>query len=102
MISKPDKIPEEITSYTPISLLPILSNVFEKTYVKRPKTIIHKKPIIPEHQFGFREMHGTLEQVYRLGNKINNDLNVKSYCSVFFLDVSQVFDNVWYKGLQHN
>lgn len=101
MIPKPGKNPQEVTSYRPISLLPILSKVFEKIYVKRLKAIIDKREIIPEHQFGFRNKHGTIEQVHRLVNKINKDLNAKRYCSTAFLDISQAFDKVWHKGLQY-
>lgn len=100
MIPKPGKKPEDVTSYRPISLLPILSKVFEKLYVKRLKLIINQKKLIPDHQFGFRDRHGTIEQVHRLVNQINKDLNAKRYCSAAFLDVSQAFDRVWHTGLQ--
>lgn len=99
MIPKPGKKPEEVNSYRPISLLPILSKVFEKIYVKKLKEVIDTKKLIPEHQFGFRNRHGTIEQVHRLVNKINKDLNAKRYCSAAFLDVSQAFDKVWHKGI---
>jgi len=55
LISKPGKDPEEVSSYIPISLLPILSKVLEKLILKRIKAVINIKEIIPEHQFGFRE-----------------------------------------------
>jgi len=100
MILKPGKIPEDVTSYRPISLLPIISKVFEKLYIKKLNYIIEKRKIIPEHQFGFRNKHGTIEQVHRLVNQINADLNAKRYCSAAFLDISQAFDKVWHTGLQ--
>lgn len=40
MINKPDKDPvEEITSYKPISLLPIISKLFERLLLKRLKPL---------------------------------------------------------------
>ena len=39
MIPKPGKPPTEVSSYRPISLLPILSKIFEKLLLKRLKPI---------------------------------------------------------------
>lgn len=99
LIQKPDKPAEEVTSYRPISLLPIISKVFEKLLMKRLNTIIIKNKIIPDFQFGFRQKHATTEQIHRIVNKIKNDLEGKRYCSAAFLDIKQAFDKVWHKGL---
>jgi hypothetical protein len=100
MILKPGKKPEHVSSYRPISLLPMLSKVLKKLYVKKLNIIIAERKIIPNHQFGFCNEHGTIEQVHRLVNQINKDLNAKRYCSAAFLDISQAFDKVWHSGLQ--
>jgi hypothetical protein len=42
MLLKPEKPATEVTSYRPISLLPVLSNLFEKLLLKRLKPIIEK------------------------------------------------------------
>jgi uncharacterized FlaG/YvyC family protein len=55
MLLKPGKPATEVTSYRPISLLPVLSKLFEKLLLKRLKPIIDEKQIIPNHQFGFRD-----------------------------------------------
>lgn len=60
LLPKPGKNTEEVTSYRPISLLPVLSKVFEKLLVKRIKSELEKNKIIPDHQFGFREQHSTI------------------------------------------
>jgi len=100
MIHKPGKDPEYTESYRPISLIPIISKVFEKLLLKRLKPIITRENIIPDHQFGFREQHSTIEQVHRIVKKISNDLEEKRYCSAAFLDISQAFDKVWHEGLK--
>ena len=74
MIAKPGKTPEDITSYRPISLLPIISKILEKILLQRLTPIIEKSKLIPSHQFGFRKKHGTIEQAHRLVNKIHSDL----------------------------
>jgi hypothetical protein len=55
MIPKPGKKLSEVESYRPISLLPILSKLFEKLILKRLKPIIAEKHLVPTHQFGFRK-----------------------------------------------
>ncbi|KAI5720084.1 hypothetical protein M8J77_001627 [Diaphorina citri] len=101
MIAKPGKPPEELTSYRPISLLPVLSKLFEKLLYKRLMPIIVEKRLIPDHQFGFRKKHSTIEQVHRLVHIIEKSLEEKKVCSAVFLDVSQAFDKVWHEGLNH-
>jgi hypothetical protein len=48
LILKPGK-PEELTSYRPISLLPIVSKVFEKLLFKRLLPIVEINRLIPNH-----------------------------------------------------
>lgn len=66
MLAKPNKPPNEAKSYRPTSLLPILSKVYEKILLKRIKPILDESNLIPNHQFGFRESHGTIERVHRV------------------------------------
>lgn len=99
MIPKVGKAPNDKKSYRPISLLPTISKLFEKLLLKRLKHIIDERKLIPEHQFGFRQKHSTVDQVHRITNVIENALEKKQICSGIFLDVAQAFDRVWHKGL---
>lgn len=101
MIPKPGKPANEVSSHRPISLLPIISKLFEKIFLKRLKPIIEEKCIIPIHQFGFREKHATIDQVHRLTDRLEKALEEKKICSAVFLDVAQAFDKVWHQGLEH-
>jgi hypothetical protein len=94
MIPKPGKPPHEDASYRPISLLPVMSKLFEKLLIKRLKPIIEKKNLIPNHQFGFRSKHWTIDQVHRITSIVENALEEKKVCSAVFLDVAQAFDNM--------
>lgn len=96
MIPKPGKEPTKTSSYRPISLLPILGKLLEKMLLRR--MLVHLENVIPKHQFGFRERHGTIEQVYRITDTINRALK-KKYCSAVFIVVAQAFDKVWHEGL---
>lgn len=99
MILKPGKPPNETKSYRPISLLPIMSKLFEKLLLKRLKPIIENRKLIPNYQFGFREKHSTVDQVHRITDIIEKALEEKQICSTIFLDVAQAFDKVWHEGL---
>lgn len=99
MIPKPGKPLDQPTSYRPISLLPVLSKLFEKILLKRIMSVIEEKKIIPNHQFGFRHKHSTIEQVHRIISVIEEALEGKKVCSAIFLDVTQAFDRVWHEGL---
>ena len=99
MVPKPGKPPTEVSSYRPISLLPILSKVLEKLFYERLMAIITRKNLIPSHQFGFRKHHSTIDQIHRITNIIETSFEKKKVCSAVFLDVSQAFDKVWHQGL---
>lgn len=101
MVLKPGKPENELSSYRPISLLPIFSKIFERILMKRLNPFLEKNNIIPEHQFGFRSKHGTPEQCHRVVKEITNSLEDKKYCTAVFLDIQQAFDKVWHIGLLH-
>jgi hypothetical protein len=101
MILKPGKPPNKVDSCRPISLLPIMSKLFEKLLLLRLQSVITKKNLIPNHQFGFRKQHSTLEQVHRIIEAIEQAREGKKICTAVFLDVSQAFNRVWHKGLEY-
>ncbi|PNF20480.1 RNA-directed DNA polymerase from mobile element jockey [Cryptotermes secundus] len=99
LLLKPGKPPHVPASYRPISLLPLLSKVFEKLLFQRLLPIVENQLLLPDHQFGFRQRHSTIQQTHRIVNKIHEALETKQYCSAAFLDISQAFDKVWHTGL---
>lgn len=101
MILKPGKDKTLASSYRPISLLPCLSKLFERAFLSKLKSLTSFHNIIPDHQFGFREGHSTLQQVNRLTNEIRKAYEKREYCCAIFLDVAQAFDKVWHEGLLH-
>ena len=73
--------------------------VFEKLFITRLQSILQSIQILPDHQFGFRRKHSTIEQIHRITNIIHRALENKQYCTAAFLDISQAFDKVWHEGL---
>ena len=57
-------------------------------------SVLAKTNIVPEHQFGFRQKHGTIEQCHRIVKTIRDGLESKEYCSLVFMDIKQAFDRV--------
>ena len=99
LIPKPGKNPNNVSSYRPISLLPIISKLLERLLLKRIRSDPNTEEWIPSHQFGFRENHSTVQQIHRITHKIHQALENKEYCTSVFLDASQAFDKVWHPGL---
>lgn len=99
LIQKPGKPPDSVSSYRPISLLPILAKVLEKLLLSRIEPILTNRHVIPNHQFGFRPQHATTEQTHRVCKYIYQSMEDKKYCAAVFLDITQAFDKVWHSGL---
>lgn len=99
MFHKPGKPHHLSSSYRPISLLSLLSKLFEKLLLPRISKHLSIAQAIPTHQFGFRHSHSTIQQSHRLVDTISLALERREYCSGVFLDVTQAFDRVWHDGL---
>ena len=99
MIPKPGKTPTDVASYSPISILTVISKILEKILLKRIYIDTHPQTWIPLHQFRFLKARCTIQKCHSLTDVINKALDDKHYCSAVFLDVSQDFDKVWHKGL---
>lgn len=67
-IQKPNKNASTPDSYRPISLLPTLAKLTEKTIHDRLTKLDKKLKITPDIQFGFRQRHNTVQQVARIVN----------------------------------
>ena len=68
----------ETSSYCPISLLPTLSKLFEKLLTNRLLPLLKDlKKTLPDHQFGFRKQHSTIEQIHRITHNISQALKKK-------------------------
>jgi len=96
---EPNKSPDSISSFRPISLLPFFTKILKILILKRLLLNIVENSIISNTQFGFRAAHSTILQVYKVVNAISYSLEIKIYCTSAFLDISRAFDGVWHNGL---
>ena len=75
ILPKPGKNPIDVTSYRPISLLPTNSKVLEKLILKRINKESNPQDWIPNHQFGFRQAHSTIQQCHRVADRLTPQYN---------------------------
>ena len=84
----------DITNYRPISLLPIISKIFEKLIHKRFVNFLDKHNVLYHKQFGFRKQHSTINALNTAVTQVVNALNNKKSVIGVFLDFSKAFDTV--------
>ncbi len=84
----------DITNYRPISLLPVLSKIFEKLIHARLTSFLDKHNVIYHKQFGFRRRHSTVHALNTAITQIINGLNNNEVVLGIFLDFSKAFDTV--------
>lgn len=97
MIHKKGKPTDNVASYRPISLLSLLSKLFEKLLY--PHILSQVEQLLPSTQFGFRDVHSCPLQLHRVVDKILETYENKKITIGMFLDVEKAFDRVWHQGL---
>ena len=72
-------------SYRPISLLPVISKVFEKVIYKQTYEYFNKNQLFLNSQYGFRQGHSTELASLELVDRIAKDLDNKKILYQFSL-----------------
>ena len=91
--------PQKVNNYRPISLLPVISKVFERCVYKYLHNFIRENQLLTQHQSGFREGDSTINQLLYLTHEFSKALDEGKEIRVVFFDISKAFDRVWHKGL---
>ena len=81
-------------NYRPVSLLCILSKVYEKVMYNRLLKFLEDYNIIFENQFGFRKLHSSYMALMVLTDKLIKSLENGEFVIAVFLDFSKAFDTV--------
>ena len=90
-----------IKNYRPISILNILSKIFEKLIHRRLYTYLNDNTILNENQFGFRENRSTSQAVLNYFHYVYDRLDNGELVFSIFLDFSKAFDCVSHDVLLH-
>ena len=85
----------------PVSLLSLLSKVFEKLANNRIFGHLENFGLFCDFQYGFRSSRSTADLLAVVSDRIARAFNRSGNTQDLALDISKAFDSVWYTGLLH-
>ena len=85
---------DEVCNYRPVSVLPVISKIFEKIIYDRLADYIEKHNILNEFQFGFRKGRSSYMALNLLVDKLHKAIDERKYTVGIFLDLSKAFDTL--------
>ena len=100
-IAKPGKDSRLPESFRPITLLPVIGKLFEKTILSRLQECERASPVLIPQQFGFRPKHSTTQQICRITKVISSRLDEKKSTAMALIDIERAFDSTWHEALLH-
>lgn len=86
--------PDDINNYRPISLLPIISKIFEKIMKTQITEYLERNKILYKFQFGFRENLSTTDAIIKFTEYTLDCFEKGFYSASLFCDLSKAFDCV--------
>ena len=87
-------VPHLTDNYRPISLLPVISKVFEKVVFFQLYDYLIKNKLLYVSQYGFRKLHSTELAALEFTDKIVLNLDKGKLPLAVFLDLSKAFDTI--------
>ena len=91
----------QLKSYYPVSLLSVVSKVFEKLVSNRIVDHLEKCGLFSDFQYGFRSSRSTADLLTDVSDRIARAFNRSGATRAVELDISKAFDRVWHAGLLH-
>ena len=89
------------SQYRPISLLSIISKLFECVINERVLDHLVKNNLLSDVQYGFRSSRSTADVLTVITHRISEAIAKGNHTRLIALDISKAFDKVWHKGLLH-
>ena len=86
--------PDDITNYRPISILPIISKIFERAAANQIVDFLEKNNLLNKNQHAYRKSHSTETCLFELMSDLYKNLDQKLYVAVAKLDLSKAFDSI--------
>ena len=81
-------------SYRPISILPVISKVFEKEVFRQLYGYLTDNDLLSKHQSGFRPKHSTVSALIQMCDNWLSNMDVGKINCVVFLDIRKAFDSI--------
>ena len=88
-------------NYPPVSLLSVVSKVFEKIVNNRIVDHLEKCGLFSDFQYSFRSSRSTAHLLTVVSDRIARAFNKCGATRAVGLDISKAFDRVWHAGLLH-
>jgi hypothetical protein len=82
-----------LNNYRPISLLPVMSKLFEKVLNKQITQVLDINGYIDDDQYGFRMQHSTEDAIVKFVDTIEKGLGENKHVVSISVDVSKAFDS---------
>ena len=82
------------SNYRPISLLPLLSKVFERVVLNQTEEFLSLNKVLCDYQSGFRKNHSTDTCLSFLNDKILKDFDDGLLTGMILIDLQKAFDTI--------
>jgi len=99
MVKKPGMDTTDVSSYRPISNLPVLSKLLERLVVRQLMDYLQSADLLPANQSGFTPGHSTETAVLRVLSDILLAVDRGDVAALILLDLSAAFHTVDYEIL---
>ena len=96
---KPNKPPDQPSSYRPIALASCICKLLEKMVNARLQYALETMQAISRHQFGFRRMRGTEDSLACVESMILGAFQRKKHIVGIFFDIAKAYDTTWRFGI---
>ena len=83
-----------LDNYRPISILPVLSKVFERVIHRQLYAYLEENDLLSKNQFGFRTKSSTQHAVTKLSDSIRKNMDKGLMTGAVFVDLRKAFDTV--------
>ena len=84
----------DLNNYRPISVIPVVSKVFEKIVYDQPYQYLNDNQLLSSCQSGFRSLHSTLTALLEATNSWSVNIDNGFLNGVVFIDLKKAFDTI--------
>ena len=88
-------------NYLPVSILSVVSKVFEKLVNNKIVDDLEKCDLFSDFQYGFRSSRSTADLLAVVSDRIARAFNRSGITPAVAVDIANAFDRVWHAGLLH-
>lgn len=84
----------DLSNYRPISILPVVTKVFEHLVCSQLHSYLHEFNLLTDSQSGFRPGHSTQDLILKVVDDWRVSLDKDNIVGTLFIDLSKAFDSI--------